>query len=312
MLLYWSDRWLYLPVTAIAGIFLIRWLMMPSELTHVVPCNKAPETWVQDASTGWRQAEFVAGQQQALAASSTDALRDSVLNGKTDGFQSCLARLATAQDELAAKHFAYQCAARSAKDEAFSHKGAAADLGSAAIGGITGAVLGVIPAAVTLHTSQPIAANSSYPILGFFGVTAWHVLTWAGLGWFIGYFLPLIRGANGAEKAMWIFIAGAVASLPASLIWSDAHDWVTTLVNDLEFLVFLMVVTVIVCDLRIVWRAGLRPTDWGRVHNWRFVASWSAALIAAIGTIAITFATTTVTGLGQQLTHQPPSANGHP
>jgi hypothetical protein len=80
------------------------------------------------------------------------------------------------------------------------------------------------------------------------------------------------------------------------------------MVGDLELLVFLMLVTVIVCDLRTLSRAGLSLTDWPRVHNWRFVATWSAALVAAVGTIAITFATTTVTDLSQQLTRQPPTS----
>jgi hypothetical protein len=146
-------------------------------------------------------------------------------------------------------------------------------------------------------------------VLSFFGNTAWNLFAYAGLGWFVGYFLPLIRGDSGAGKALWVFTAGAAASLPDGLIWNDAQGWTVTMVYDLELLVFLLVLTVIVCDLRTLQRARLRPTDWIRVHNWRFVASWSAALVAAIGTIVITFATTTVTDLSQQLTRQPPSTS---
>ena len=157
-------------------------------------------------------------------------------------------------------------------------------------------------------TTPPPTDGGSYPILGFFGVTAWYLLTWAGLGWFIGYFLPLIRGDSGVGKALWIFVAGAGASVPAGLVRNDASNWSATLINDLELLVFLVLTTVVVCDFRTLRQAGLRPADWIRVHNWRFAATWSAALVAAVGTIAITFATTTVTDLSQRLTQ--PSSTG--
>jgi len=312
MLLYWNDRWLYLPVTAITGIFLIRYLMMPSKLAYAKPYAGNPENWANDAAADWRLAELVAGQQQALAANSTDALRDSLLKERRDEFQSRLARLTEGQNDLAAKIDGYRRAARSTKDEAFSHYGTSPDPRTVTAGTVTGAVLGVIPASVTMLTTQPPVAGVSYPVLNFFGVTAWYLLTWVGLGWFIGYFLPLLQGHSGTWKAMWIFIAAAGASVPSELIWNDPHDWAVTGIGDLEFLVFFMVTTVIVCDICALSRARLRPTDWVRVHNWRFIATWSAALVAAVGTIVIAFATTTVTDLSQQLTRQPPTNSQHP
>lgn len=304
VLLYWFDAWLYVPVTLIAGIFLIRYLMMPRELAHVTPRAGDPRTWAKNAAAGWRRAEFIAGQQQAIATSSAEKLRDSILSGKVGEFQSQLAQLADAQDDLTAKRDNFRHDARSAKIGAFSHIGASPDLACAAAGAIIGAVVGAIPIVVITLTTEPSAPGGNYPVLGFFGATLWTLLTWAGLGWFIGYFLPLLRGSSGAGKAMWVFITGAAATLPISLIWNDTQDWIATMVSDLELLVFLVVVTVIVCDLRLLIQAGLRPVDWVRVQNWRFVATWSAALIAAIGTIVITFATTTVTDLTQQLTQQ--------
>jgi hypothetical protein len=309
MLLYWSDTWLYLPLSIIVGIIMIRRIMMPRQLAAETPSVTDPEAWVDDAAADWRRADFLASQQQALAESSTDVLRESLLSAKDGEFQRRLTRLADAHEDLAAKRDTAERAARSAKIGAFSYRGAALDPESAAVGTLAGAILGIIPAAATMLTTQPPSAGGSYPALSFFGNTAWNIFTYAGLGWFVGYFLPLIRGDNGAAKALWVFIAGAAASLPDSLIWNDAHDWTATLVSDLELLVFLMVLTVIVCDLRTLRRARLRPTDWLRVHNWRFVASWSTALVAAIGTIVIAFATTTVTDLSHQLTRPPPTTS---
>jgi hypothetical protein len=308
-LLYWFDTWLYIPVSVIAGIFLIRWRMMPAALADEKPSTSNPETLAGEATAGWRRAEFLTSQQQALAATSTEALRKSLLGSKNREFQRRLARLADAQDDLAVKRDKSQRVARKAISKVFSHRGAMPDPRSAAFGTLVGTVLGIIPAGITMLTTQPPLAGGSYPVLSFFGDTAWNLLTYTGLGWFVGYFLPLIRGDSGAAKALWIFVTSIVASLPDNLIWNDASDWIYTMVNDLDLLVFLLVLTVIVCDLRTLQRATLRPTDWVRVHNWRFVASWSAALVAAIGTIVLTFATTTVTALSEQLTQPPSTSN---
>jgi hypothetical protein len=307
VLLYWFDTWLYLPVTVIAGIVLIRWLMMPKDLAGKPPPACSQERWANDAAASWRHAEFIASQQQALATSSTDALREAVLNGKDDELQDRLDRLRKAQDTLGERMHGYQDTARDAKVSAFSYTGVVPGGEPAKVGAVTGAILGVIPATITVLTTQP-PSTSGYPILGFFGSTAWNLLSWVGLGWFIGYYLPLIRGRNGVEKALWVFVVGAAASLPDSLIWNDPSDWVSTMVGDLELLVFLLVTTVITCDLYTLQCERLRLTDWVRVHNWRFVATWSAALVAAVGTIAITFATTTVTDLSKQLTARPSPA----
>jgi hypothetical protein len=100
----------------------------------------------------------------------------------------------------------------------------------------------------------------------------------------------------------------AAASLPASLVWNYTGNWTSVLVTDLQQLVFLLVVTVILADLRALRNAGLRLSDWPRVYNWRFVATWSTALLTAVGTIAVAFATTTVTDISQQLTPPPGSS----
>jgi hypothetical protein len=307
MILYWDDTWLYIPVSIIVGILLIRWLVMPRWLIQEAPPPADAKAQVNAAVEGWRRADFVAGQQQALAAGSTDALRQSLLAAKGSEFGRRLARLTKAQDDLAAKRDDYRQTARTARIGAFSHRGQLPDPGAALVGAVAGTILGVVPAVVSVLTTPPPSAGGSYPVLGFFGSTAWDLLTYTGLGWLVGYFLPLIHGDSGVAKALWVFIVGAAASIPDDLVWNDSQDWTAAMVNDLELLVFLVVLTVIVCDLRTLQGAKLRPADWVRVQNWRFVASWSAALLAAIGTIVITFATTTVTDLSQQLTPQVPS-----
>jgi hypothetical protein len=62
----------------------------------------------------------------------------------------------------------------------------------------------------------------------------------------------------------------------------------------------MIVTTVILDDLTVLKAAGMRATDWTRVHNWRFVVTWSTAVIAAIGTAAATFLSTAATDFSHQ------------
>jgi hypothetical protein len=153
---------------------------------------------------------------------------------------------------------------------------------------------------ITLLINRPVVGGSGYPVLDFLGNTAWYYFSWVALGWFIGYFLPLIRGHNGTEKALWIFVVGVGATVPISVTWDSSHDWRLDAISYLETFIFLMVVTVIVCDLRTLKQGGMRATDWARVQNLRFIVTWSTAVIAAIGTAAVAFLTTAATDLSHQ------------
>jgi hypothetical protein len=287
VLLYWNDTWLYLPVTFLIGLLLVAWLVLPKELTQAPPLPCTAEEALGKALSGWRGADFAAGQRQALAASGTDAPRN-------------FEELANAQEKLAEEQDSRQRDARAAKARAFSHKGAMPDKETAKYGAIAGAVLGIIPAAVTVITSQPPSDSGGYPVLDFLGGTAWNLFFWAALGWFIGYFLPLIRGSNGTEKALWLFAVGVAASVPMRVIWNDGHSWTLDMIGYLELFIFLMVTTVILCDLCTLKKAGMSPTDWVRVQNWRFVVTWSTALIAAIGTATVAFLSTVATDITNQ------------
>jgi len=64
----------------------------------------------------------------------------------------------------------------------------------------------------------------------------------------------------------------------------------------------LVIIGVIVGDLLALFSADMSPLAWIRVHNWRFLVTWSTAVLAAIGTVAVTFLSTAATDLGQQAT----------
>jgi hypothetical protein len=232
-----------------------------------------------------------------------------IVSRKRESYAAGTDKLIAAQKYLDSTQDEQRQSAYREKRVAFSHRGTAPDVQAARTGLIVGALLGIVPIVITLLTTSPLRGDSGYPILDFLNGAAWNLVDWAGLGWFIGYYLPLIRGRNGTEKGIWLFVVIAAADLPANLVWDDAKGWTSVLVTDLQLLVFLVLTTVILADLRTLKNAGFNLADWPRVQNWRFVATWSTALLTAVATIALTFATTTVTDISQQLTPAPSSGS---
>ncbi len=138
-------------------------------------------------------------------------------------------------------------------------------------------------------------------MLDFLGFTAWILLIWPALGWAMGYFLPFIRGRNGINKSLCVFLTLG-ASLPMNLLWLDGHEWKITAIYYLELFAFLVIIGVIIGDLVALAAADMSPLAWVQVHNWRFLVTWSTAVLAAIGTVTVTFLSTAATDLGQQAT----------
>jgi hypothetical protein len=315
------GTWLYLPVSVIAAFVLLWWLVLPSELvskfkspreTAAAKVHATAE--LLKALTGWRHADFATGQRQGLSASSTETLRNFLMDSKTTEYERGLAVLADAQEGLTQLRDHRQRDANQAKVAVFGHYGNMPDKSAARHGALAGAILGVIPATVTLLTTPPPSPNYGYALLDFLGGTAWSLFGWVVIGWFVGYYLPLLRGRHGTEKALWLFLAVAIASLPLSIMRDQPHDWAIDLTSDLELLAFLMLVGVYVSDLLPLKAADLRLTNWAQVHNWRFVVTWSTALVAAIGTATVTFLTVATTDLANSTFNSPASqqSSSHP
>ncbi len=299
LLLYWNDKWLYLPVTLIVGLFMLSRLVFPRRLAEAAPYTQTSAEAISESIAAWRQADFVAQQRQALTSGSSGALIDLIKKGDSD-YAGRIESLTKIQDHLACEHDHLQNSARKLEAVAFEQRGKVPDRRAAVSGAVLGAILGIIPSLITILTTKPPVSGSGYPVLDFLGGTTWNLLEWVGLGWLVGYSLPLMRGRNGSEKALSLFLAGIGALLPMAVVWDDHNNWIQVLVGSLELLFFLMVIAIYLCDFRTLRSTGNRLTDWFTVQNWHFVVTWSTALLAALGTAMVTFLSTAATDLSNQ------------
>jgi hypothetical protein len=293
-----NYTWLYLPITPVAGLVILTRLVLPAKLI-TAKRTLAPDKAIQGTLDAWGAAEFADSQRQKFI-SDDDGVRDALLKARTPrAFQKTLARLTRAQNQLASQRDQWRRTAEARLIEAFDHQGEPPNSRLGRRGAVTGALLGVVPAGVLLFATRPASGWSGYPVLDFLGFTAWILFLWPALGWAIGYFVSFIAGRDGINKALWVFTAVA-ASLPMNLLWLDGQGWQDALIYYLELFVFLLIVGVILCDLMALLSAGRPLSTWTQVHNWRFLVTWSTAVLAAAGTVAVTFLSTAATDLSHE------------
>lgn len=301
ILLCQGGRWMYLPLSLLAGYLALRYLAMPIDrVLDGVTARPRPAALLGRALASWRDLEFVTSQQQSIATDSAGALRDVLIKEGARSYNRSLRAVARSQSRLGRRRDQLRLAARDATSRVFDHEGLAPSAGAARTGLITGCVFAIVPALVLALSSKPPGQVTDYPALDLLGQAAWTVVLWPFLGWCVGYFLPYLKGDNGVKKALWLYLAVLLATLPRELIYNDGPGWISALVFDLELLAFLLICTVVTCEFLVLKEAGLRITDWTKVHNWRFVVTWSSTVLAALGTAAATFLSTAATDLGQQ------------
>jgi hypothetical protein len=299
LLLYSNDKWLYLPVTLVIGLVMLSWLVFPRRLAEAAPWTQTSAQAIADSIAAWRQADFIAEQRRALASDGGRALID-LVKQKSSDYAEHIESLTEVQDHLACERDRLQNNARELQAAAFEQRGRAPDRCTAVYGAVLGTILGIIPALITLLTTQPPLSTSGYPVLDFLGNTAWNLLEWTGIGWLVGYSLPLMRGRNGSEKAFWLFIVSIGADVPMQIIWNDSSNWIQYLIWSLELLLFLMLTAICLCDFRTLYSTGRHLGDWFTVQNWHFMVTWSTALLAALGTAMVTFLSVAATDLSNQ------------
>ncbi len=302
LVLLFSDgySYYYVPVTLVLGYLALDRVALPAHLAGQRADRRSPAEAIRYALGAWHRAELASNQREHLTDGSADALRDILMKDGTDGYNRSYDALTRTQYRLDERYGRLRSQAYAAADAAFDHKGRLPDTGAARVGFLVGLVWTAMTIAIQLLAARPFLPFTSYPDLDFFRSNGANLFLWPLLGWCIGYFLPFIRGKEGVTKALWLALPVVAAAVPLELLWDDAACWLNVLVFDLELFSFLVVASVAVGDLLVLQRAGMRLADWVRVHNWKFVVSWSSAVLAALATAAATFLSTAATDVSNQ------------
>lgn len=296
----YGSGWFYVPVSIILGYILMEYVLLPKALVDSVIRGITPRDALERVAGLRRQAAFFAGRQQALTDGDQGGLGELLNKADVQEFHGKISVLAGAQEGLARRGEELRRAARYGSETVFSGVHAPFSKKAGGAGLLVGSILGVASILEYLLENGPPPDYGNYPILSFLGGVAWTAFTWPAVGWFIGYFAPIIRGSNGFVKGVIVFILGFVSNLPMDVIFYDSSTWKSYAVWEAIGFPIVLACAVVVTDFRALRSADMRIADWVRVHNWRFVVTWSTAFIAAVGTAVAAFMSTAATDLSHQ------------
>ena len=144
----------------------------------------------------------------------------------------------------------------------------------------------------------PVNSDSYLPLDLLVNVI-YFFLSWMSYGFIFGYFYPHIRGKNGIQKALVMFVTIAVPEL----VWTalarpvDYANWVSFSFWTLQIFVHTMLLGMVAGDHSIMRSHGFK---WGHLFDFYRISSlsaWASSVILAIAAAASTLITSEATQL---------------
>lgn len=141
------------------------------------------------------------------------------------------------------------------------------------------------------------ATSESYMILDLISNSVYFVLAWVSYGFILGYFYPQIRGNNGIQKALAMFLTIVVPEF----VWTalahpvDAANWTSFGFWTLQIFVHTMLLGMIAGDLFIMRAHGFKWTHLLDFYRLTSLSVWASSVVLAIAAAAGTLITSGAT-----------------
>ena len=289
-----TTRWHYLPVSFIAGFLLLKYLLLPrkhfdrSMFSEIKSRRKA----LIERVIAFNDAE------RALK-----TLKKELLSklGKGDLTPAQYAEKLTAQNDVVeARRQDLRIRKRFAKDYvlALGTGNSAWDNGCRTV--YYGLLFSIPWAVLYLRDLVRGPVNSdSYLPLDLLVNVVYFFLSWMSYGFIFGYFYPHIRGKNGIQKALVMFVTIVVPEL----VWTalahpvDYANWVSFGFWTLQIFVHTMLLGMIAGDHSIMRSHGFK---WGHLldfYRMSSLSAWASSVVLAIAAAATTLITSEATQL---------------
>ncbi|MGD8792354.1 MAG: hypothetical protein PVF47_07345 [Anaerolineae bacterium] len=291
-----TSRWLYIPVT-----FFLGWLVL--------------ERWFVQPATQWRRVQPYFERVFEARLALLDQIMD--LNAVEGAYKQFRKRMGEklssgevdfeAYDEQLTKRRAELDTMRDgAKIQDRPIKGLALAFGpyrSAWKNGLHGARYALLFAVpwLLLYLRDFLTGSmpqQTYPIWAFALALLTIVARWAAYGFFFGYFYPYLRGANGLQKGLGLFLCTVLPAVPIMALYRTTADaWQASLFWALQVFIHCMLLGLVAFDWSIL-RQG--RYDWRmlfEVHGLPSVGVSVSSIVVAIGAAITTLMTSQATNL---------------
>ena len=150
---------------------------------------------------------------------------------------------------------------------------------------LAGFVIGSPWVALGLVGISLSTAQEGYPELSLAAAVAPLLLRWAGYGLLFGYFFPLLRGATGLSKGVWLFVVAAAAEVSATLasVHTTARQWDKTALLVIQLFAFAMTLGIL-ADRAVLHKYRFPTRRLVDLHNLWTVSAWASSVAVAVGT----------------------------
>ena len=277
LMVYWVDRFMYVPVTALLGALAAHVLLRPAAEVDPQPAAGDDMLETEDVASPGRMA----------------TLR---------GMVGRLPHRRPAQADVGAP------------EEPAPDKPLPAPSSRLVYGVVVGLVVGLPLNVAFVLSGNTTWRTGEFLLLDFVDSPLWSLSFWAMCGGFVALCWPFLRGDGALSKALWLWVAMNVADLPMAVVWNNWGDWLTRGVNAVETLAFLLVLC-LVLDVRMSVSARSTIGQAWQVRRSRWFAS-GALLAVVLSGVATTYANSLASELGKTtvdtvLPHKNPSSGSN-
>jgi hypothetical protein len=292
-----TDRWLYLPVSFLVGWFMAAVLLLPERRTRLVAAIKATRPPIRPRAL-FDQVLRISKAEEAIRAK-RNQLNDELGKDKSETeYHQQLQPLERDYRNLI-WGLPVRVTGKSPKQVAFG----LVRTGSAWRAGVRGAGYGALLGLPwlaqfiwELGTDPFWVSDGPYAILDFLAWPAWLIAQWTLYGFFFGYFYPYIRGDNGIQKGLCLFVTLTVPVLAYHGLSTPWHsDWLAFGLWAVQVFIFCMLLGLFAGDLETLRRMGLERRRLIELHRLRFLVTFASSLVLAGGVTLATWISTGAT-----------------
>jgi hypothetical protein len=284
-----SQSWWFLPVGFAAGVVLVRWWLLPT--------NQLVKADVLRTVSQSEQNESIAAAADAIAMTkAVDSQLDDALASKgksLDEIRAITASLRARRAQIAAGLAEFDAAAR------FGHVAEMSAWRRGVIGARASTLLALpwIVLAIRADANQVLSSGYHYRIGQFLTALPFDVLWWSGIGFVLGWAYPMIRGANGLQKASTLLATIAVPILTTVLFPGPAtHHRLVTSIQIVAETASVLLIIGLLADYLLLKRAGFGYRKLVEMRRLSAIVTWVTSLTVAIGAALTSLIVAGVTG----------------
>jgi len=290
-----TSIWFYFPIPLIVGFVMLRWFLFAAP-AHASVAEKLAADWKDlfKSALNLQHAE-------QLASDVKKGLKDKVAKGEI-AWLDYQQKLSPFQNDVESQREALTRDGCQVEKFLFSYSPTKSSWKSGINAALYSAVFALPWILFSIRDLLNQTGWESYLLLYFLGSAAMIAARWTLYGFFFGYFYAWLRGHNGLEKALCLWIAVVTPSVLAAVLSSplDSASFAPLLFWTLQVFLHCMLLGFVVGELQPLWAADLSWRQMLDFHKFSGLSAWGSSFLLALGA-AITTAVSS--NLGSLITH---------